>query len=91
VIRLRDQVSSLSKEKSALTTEVSALIITVTQKDHDISLLNSRATSLACTLDDAKVTYAKVEHKITSLASEQDRLASEDFKERMEVQQEQQA
>ncbi|GJU50260.1 hypothetical protein Tco_1219815 [Tanacetum coccineum] len=100
VIRLRDQVSSLSEEKSALTAEVSALRITVTQKDHDISLLNSRATSLASTLDDAKVTYADVRHKITSLASERDRLASEvsslragfqDFKERMEVQQEQQA
>ncbi|GJW23270.1 hypothetical protein Tco_0033892 [Tanacetum coccineum] len=63
------------------------------KKDHDISLLNSRATSLASTLDDAKVTYADVRHKITSLASERDRLASEvsslhagfqDFKERME-------
>ncbi|GJY24882.1 hypothetical protein Tco_0398540 [Tanacetum coccineum] len=63
------------------------------EKDHDISLLNSRATSLASTLDDAKVTYADVRHKITSLASERDRLASEvsslhvgfqDFKERME-------
>ncbi|GJZ42813.1 hypothetical protein Tco_0590068 [Tanacetum coccineum] len=100
VIRLRDQVSSLSEEKSALTAEVSALRITVTQKDHDISLLNSRATSLASTLDDAKVTCAEAGHKITSLASERDRLASEvsslragfqDFKERMEVQQEQQA
>ncbi|GJV92098.1 hypothetical protein Tco_1539911 [Tanacetum coccineum] len=91
VIRLRDQVLSLSEEKSALTAEVSALRITVTQKDHDISLLNSRATSLASTLDDAKVTYVEVGHKITSLASERDRLASEEFKERMEVQQEQQA
>ncbi|GJW42760.1 hypothetical protein Tco_0071559 [Tanacetum coccineum] len=77
VIRLRDQVSSLSKEKSALTAEESALKITVTQKDHDISLLDSRATSLASTLDDAKVTCAEAGHKITSLASEQDRLASE--------------
>ncbi|GJZ05233.1 putative reverse transcriptase domain-containing protein [Tanacetum coccineum] len=77
VIRLRDQVSSLSEEKSALTAEVSALKITVTQKDHDISLLNSHATSLASTLDDAKVTCAEAGHKITSLASERDRLASE--------------
>ncbi|GKB87024.1 hypothetical protein Tco_0959296 [Tanacetum coccineum] len=99
VIRLRDQVSSLSEEKSALTAEVSALKITVTQKDHDISLLNSRATSLASTLDDAKVTCAEAGHKITSLASERDRLVSkvsslragfQDFKERVEVQQEQQ-
>ncbi|GJT63415.1 hypothetical protein Tco_1006948 [Tanacetum coccineum] len=87
VIRLHDQVSSLSEEKSSLTVEVSALRITVTQKDHDISLLNSRATSFASTLDDAKVTYAEVGYKITSLASERDRLASEDFKEMMEVQQ----
>ncbi|GKD54705.1 hypothetical protein Tco_1288092 [Tanacetum coccineum] len=91
VISLRDQVSSLSKEKSALTAEMSALRITVTQKEHDISLLNSRATSLASTLDDAKVTCAEAGHKTTSLASERDRLASENFKEKMEVQQEQQA
>ncbi|GJT16482.1 hypothetical protein Tco_0875188 [Tanacetum coccineum] len=91
VIRLRDQVSSLSGEKSTLTAEVSALKVTVTQKDHDISLLNSRATCLASTLDDAKVACAEAGNKITSLASEQDRLASEDFKERMEIQQEEQA
>ncbi|GJS94676.1 hypothetical protein Tco_0801644 [Tanacetum coccineum] len=77
VIRLRDQVSSLSEKKSALTVEVSALKITITQKDHDISLLNSRATSLASTLDDAKVTCAETGHKITSLGSERDMLASE--------------
>ncbi|GJX31919.1 hypothetical protein Tco_0241774 [Tanacetum coccineum] len=91
VIRLRDQVSSLSGEKSALTAEVSALKVTVTQKDHDISLLNSRATCLASTLDDAKVACAEAGNKITSLASERDRLASEDFKERIETQQEEQA
>ncbi|GJZ68358.1 hypothetical protein Tco_0631598 [Tanacetum coccineum] len=50
VIRLRDQVSSLSGEKSALTAEVSVLKVTVTQKDHDISLLNSRAACLASTV-----------------------------------------
>ncbi|GJR55834.1 hypothetical protein Tco_1406355 [Tanacetum coccineum] len=91
VIRLHDQVSSLSGEKSALTAEVSALKVTVTQKDHDISLLNSRATCLASTLDDAKVACVEAGNKITSLASEQDRLASEDFKERMETHQEEQA
>ncbi|GJU55955.1 hypothetical protein Tco_1229669 [Tanacetum coccineum] len=91
VIRLRDQVSSLSGEKSALTAEVSVLKVTVTQKDHDISLLNSRATCLASTLDDAKVACAEAGNKITSLASERDRLASEDFKEKMEIQQEEQA
>ncbi|GJU60352.1 hypothetical protein Tco_1238118 [Tanacetum coccineum] len=72
-----DQVLSLSEEKSALTAKVSALNIIVTQKDHDISLLNSRATSLASTLDDAKVTCAEAGHKITSLVSERDRLASD--------------
>ncbi|GKA45858.1 hypothetical protein Tco_0738654 [Tanacetum coccineum] len=46
VIRLRDQVSSLSGEKSALTAEVSVLKMIVTQKDHDISLLDSRAACL---------------------------------------------
>ncbi|GKA27575.1 hypothetical protein Tco_0713743 [Tanacetum coccineum] len=100
VICLRDQVSSLFREKFDLTAEVSALKVTVTQMDHDISLLNSRATCLASTLDDAKVACAEAGNKITSLASEQDRLASEvsslragfqDFKERMETQQEEQA
>ncbi|GKE81166.1 hypothetical protein Tco_1551166, partial [Tanacetum coccineum] len=91
VIRLHDQVSSLSGEKPALTAEVSVLKVTVTQKDHDISLLNSRATCLASTLDDAKVACAEAGNKITSLASERDRLASEDFKEKMEIQQEEQA
>ncbi|GJS76427.1 hypothetical protein Tco_0726308 [Tanacetum coccineum] len=56
LIRLRDQVSSLSGEKSALIAEVSVLKVSVTQKDHDISLLNSRAACLASTLDDAKDT-----------------------------------
>ncbi|GJW10854.1 hypothetical protein Tco_1576681 [Tanacetum coccineum] len=77
VIRLHDQVSSLSEEKYALTAEVSVLRITITQKYHDISLLDSRATSLVSTLDDSKV---------SSL-----RAGFQDFKERMEVQQEQQA
>ncbi|GJS17821.1 hypothetical protein Tco_0412293, partial [Tanacetum coccineum] len=70
------------------------------EKDHDISLLDSRAVCLASTLDDAKVACAKVGDKITSLASERDKLASEvsslragfqDFKEKMEIQQEEQA
>ncbi|GKA25684.1 hypothetical protein Tco_0711793 [Tanacetum coccineum] len=83
-----------------MTAKVSALKVTVTQKDHDISLLNSHATCLASTLDDAKVACAEAGNKITSLESERDRLASEvsslragfqDFKERMETQQEEQA
>ncbi|GJZ42243.1 hypothetical protein Tco_0589129, partial [Tanacetum coccineum] len=50
VVRLRDQVSTLSEEKSILFTEVSSLKVTITQKDHDISLLDSRATHLASDL-----------------------------------------
>ncbi|GJY25443.1 putative reverse transcriptase domain-containing protein [Tanacetum coccineum] len=96
VIRLRDQVSSLFREKSTLTAEVSVLKMTVTQKDHDISLLDSRVACLASTLDDAKVACAEAGHKITSLASERDRIASkvsslhagfQDFKEKREIQQ----
>ncbi|GKA58733.1 hypothetical protein Tco_0758046 [Tanacetum coccineum] len=100
VVRLRDQVSSLSGEKSALTAEVSALKVTITQKDHDISLLDSRATHLESALNDAQAACTEAGTKITSLASERDRLASEvsslrigfkDFKEKMEIQQEEQA
>ncbi|GKC22574.1 hypothetical protein Tco_1024724, partial [Tanacetum coccineum] len=91
VVRLRAQVSSLFGEKSALTVEVSALKVTVTQKDHDISLLDSRATHLESALNDAQVACTEAGTKITSLASERDRLISEDFKEKMEIQQEEQA
>ncbi|GKG44577.1 hypothetical protein Tco_0486015, partial [Tanacetum coccineum] len=51
-------------------------------------------------MDDAKVACAEAEDKITSLTSKRDRLASEvsfmragcrDFKEKMEIQQEEQA
>ncbi|GJW47916.1 hypothetical protein Tco_0079562 [Tanacetum coccineum] len=70
VVRLRDQVSLLSGEKSALTTEVSALKVTITQKDHDISLLDSRATHLESALNDAQVACTEAGTNITSLASE---------------------
>ncbi|GJR85233.1 hypothetical protein Tco_0209244 [Tanacetum coccineum] len=99
-IRLRDQVSSLSGEKSALTAEVSVLKVTIAQKDHDISLLDSHATSLASGLENAKVACTEAGDKIISLTSERDRLISEvsslhagfqDFKKKMEVQQEEQA
>ncbi|GJX36970.1 gypsy type transposase [Tanacetum coccineum] len=90
VIRLRDQVSSLSGEKSALIAEVSVLKVTVTQKDHDISLLNSRAVCLASTLDDAKVACAEAGDKIISLVSSL-HASFQDFKEIMEIQQEEQA
>ncbi|GJW08063.1 hypothetical protein Tco_1570486 [Tanacetum coccineum] len=94
------RVYSLFGEKSALTMEVSALKVTITQKDHDISLLDSRATHLASALDDAQVACTETGTKFTSLASERHRLVSEvsslragfhDFKEKMEVQQEEQA
>ncbi|GJT55464.1 hypothetical protein Tco_0990518 [Tanacetum coccineum] len=65
VIRLRDQVSSLSGEKSTLTAKVSALKVIITQKDNDISLLDSHATHLASSLDDAKVACAEAVTKIT--------------------------
>ncbi|GJT28449.1 hypothetical protein Tco_0908724 [Tanacetum coccineum] len=99
-VRLRDQVSSLSGEKSSLTAEVSVLNVTIAQKDHDISLLNSHATSLASGLEDAKVACTEAGDKIISLTSEQDRLISkvsslhagfQDFKKKMEVQKEEQA
>ncbi|GJU92893.1 hypothetical protein Tco_1317649 [Tanacetum coccineum] len=77
VVRLRNQVSSLSGEKSALTAEVSALKVTITQKDHDISLLDSRATHLESALNDAQVSSLRVGFK--------------DLKEKMEIQQEEQA
>ncbi|GJW70263.1 ALP1-like protein [Tanacetum coccineum] len=93
VVRLRDQVS-------ALTAEVSALKSTIAQKDTDISLLDSRATYLKSALDDSQAACAEAGSLITSLTSERDRLTSEvstlhtafqDFKEKVETQQEEQA
>ncbi|GJY23976.1 hypothetical protein Tco_0397634, partial [Tanacetum coccineum] len=99
-IRFRDQVSSLSREKSALTAEVSVLKVTIAQKDHDISLLDSHATSLASGMENVKVACTEAGDKIISLTSEWFKLISEvsslhvgfqDFKKKMEVQQEEQA
>ncbi|GJR34569.1 hypothetical protein Tco_1210253 [Tanacetum coccineum] len=93
VVRFRDQVS-------VLTAEVSALKITIAQKDTDISLLDSRATHLKSALDDSQAACAEAGGLITSLTSERDRLSSEvstlhaafqDFKEKAEAQQEEQA
>ncbi|GKC26919.1 hypothetical protein Tco_1034213, partial [Tanacetum coccineum] len=87
-------------EKEAETAKVSALKFTITQKDHDISLLESRATHLESALNDAHLACTEARTKITLLASKRDRLASEvsslrvgfkDFKEKMEIQQEEQA
>ncbi|GKF12169.1 hypothetical protein Tco_0050095, partial [Tanacetum coccineum] len=52
VVRFRDQVS-------VLTAKVSALKITIAQKDTDISLLDSRATHLKSALDDSQATCAE--------------------------------
>ncbi|GJY35637.1 hypothetical protein Tco_0421015 [Tanacetum coccineum] len=93
VVRFRDQVS-------VLTAEVSALKITIAQKDTDISLLDSRATHLKSALDDSQAACAKAGSLITSLTSERDRLSSEvstlhaafqDFKEKAKAQQEERA
>ncbi|GKE30522.1 hypothetical protein Tco_1445906, partial [Tanacetum coccineum] len=93
VVCFRDQVS-------VLTAEVSALKITIAQKDTDISLLDSRATHLKSALDDSQAACAEAGSLITSLTSERDRLSSEvstlhaafqDFKEKAEAQQEEQA
>ncbi|GJR45941.1 hypothetical protein Tco_1314044 [Tanacetum coccineum] len=71
ILRLKSQLA----EKEAET--VGALKVTITQKDHDISLLDSRATHLESALNDAQVACIEAGTKITSLASERDRLASE--------------
>ncbi|GJU05586.1 hypothetical protein Tco_1122016, partial [Tanacetum coccineum] len=59
-----------AREKEAEAAEVSALKVTITQKDHDITHLESA-------LNDAQVACTEAGTKITSLASERDRLASE--------------
>ncbi|GJW80043.1 hypothetical protein Tco_0144018 [Tanacetum coccineum] len=84
VVHFCDQVS-------VLTAEVSALKITIAQKDTVISLLDSHATHLKFTLDDSQAACAKAGSLITSLTFEKDRLSSEDFKEKAEAQQEEQA
>ncbi|GJU74637.1 gypsy type transposase [Tanacetum coccineum] len=94
------EVVRLCGQVSALTGEVSTLKSTIAQKDTDISLLDSRATYLKSALDDSKAACAEAGSLITSLTSERDRLTSEvstlhtafqDFKEKAEAQQEEQA
>ncbi|GJW15525.1 hypothetical protein Tco_0019658 [Tanacetum coccineum] len=101
--RLKSQLAKKEAEaarKSALTVEVSVSKVHHYSKDQDISLLDSCATHLESALNDAQVACTEAGTKITSLASERDRLVSEvsslragfkDFKEKMEVQQEEQA
>ncbi|GJY01902.1 hypothetical protein Tco_0360054 [Tanacetum coccineum] len=71
VVHFRDKVS-------VLTAEVSALKITIAQKDTDISLLDSRATHLKSALDDSQAACAEAESLITSLTSERDRITSKE-------------
>ncbi|GKA94626.1 hypothetical protein Tco_0816664 [Tanacetum coccineum] len=90
-VRLHDQVASLSGEKSALTAEVSVLKATVGQKDHDISLLDSRALHLEfLTKRCQRSLYGGREQDhfpgVSSL-----RASFQEFKEKMEVQQEEHA
>ncbi|GJW92707.1 hypothetical protein Tco_0170260 [Tanacetum coccineum] len=89
--KLLEEKDSEIPRKSALTVEVSVSKVHHYSKDHDISLLDSCATHLESALNDAQVACTEAGTKITSLASERDRLVSEDFKEKMEVQQEEQA
>ncbi|GJY42463.1 hypothetical protein Tco_0429733 [Tanacetum coccineum] len=91
VAHLRDQVSFLSEEKSTLTAEVSVQKVTISQKDHDLSLVDSRVAYLESALNDANTACSEAETKIASLSFERDRLAFEDFKEKMEAQQEEQS
>ncbi|GKA21572.1 hypothetical protein Tco_0701561 [Tanacetum coccineum] len=88
------------KSKLAEKETEAAEAIRLRDQDHDISLLDSHATSLASGLEDAKVACTEAGDKIISLTSEHDRLISEvsslhdgfqDFKKKMEVQQEEQA
>ncbi|GKE89808.1 hypothetical protein Tco_1567283, partial [Tanacetum coccineum] len=85
------EVVRLCGQVSALTREVSVLKSTIAQKDTDISLLDSRATYLKSALDDSKAACVEAESLITSLTSKRDNLTSEDFKEKVEAQQEEQA
>ncbi|GJV50676.1 hypothetical protein Tco_1446417 [Tanacetum coccineum] len=93
--------SKLAKKETEVTEAIRLRDqVTVAQKDHDISLLDSHATSLASRLEDAKVSCTEAGDKIISLTSKRDRLISEvsslhvgfqDFKKKIEVQQEEQA
>ncbi|GKA02229.1 hypothetical protein Tco_0674894 [Tanacetum coccineum] len=77
VSRLRNQVSVLTAEKSFLSAEVSALKSVASQKETDISLLDSRTTYLKSALDDSQATCTKARNLISTLSFERDGLASE--------------
>ncbi|GJQ93092.1 hypothetical protein Tco_0004231 [Tanacetum coccineum] len=67
----------LAADKSLLSAEVSALKNVVSQKDTDISLLDSRASYLKSALDDSQAACGEARSLISSLSSERDGLASE--------------
>ncbi|GJU66867.1 hypothetical protein Tco_1253126 [Tanacetum coccineum] len=86
---LEEKDSKIPRLKSQLTEKEAE----AAEKDHGFSLLDSRATHLESALNDAQVACIEAGTKITSLASEHDRLVSEvsslrvgfkDFKEKME-------
>ncbi|GJR72262.1 hypothetical protein Tco_0084627 [Tanacetum coccineum] len=94
------RLKSLLAKKEAEAAEVFSRSRPHLTQRTDISLLDSRATHLESALNDAKVACTEAGTKITSSASERDRLSSEvsslragfkDFKEKMEIQQEEQA
>ncbi|GJV08899.1 hypothetical protein Tco_1346555 [Tanacetum coccineum] len=80
VVRFRDQVSSLSGEKSALTAEVSALTVTTRMPS---GLYRGRGLSLSSL---AFLERDRLSSEVSSL-----RAGFKDFKEKMEIQQEEQA
>ncbi|GJZ68805.1 hypothetical protein Tco_0632355 [Tanacetum coccineum] len=100
LLKERDlEILELKSKLAEKETEVEEAI-RLRDQNHDISLLDSRSASLASRLENANVACTEVGNKITSLASERDRLISEvsslhagfyDFKKRMEVHQEKQA
>ncbi|GJZ60611.1 hypothetical protein Tco_0616427 [Tanacetum coccineum] len=73
------------KEKLNAKYVARALKVTITHKDHDISLLDSRATHLESALNDAQVACTEAGTKITSLVSERDRLVSEQEEQAQEL------
>ncbi|GJR46046.1 hypothetical protein Tco_1314149 [Tanacetum coccineum] len=92
-VLLREKDAEIARLKSLMKSAVS-------QKESDISLLDSRATYLKSALDDSQAACDEARNLISSLSSERDGLASEvstlhsafrDFKEKMEAQQEAQA
>ncbi|GJR95445.1 hypothetical protein Tco_0267619 [Tanacetum coccineum] len=97
---LEEKDLEILRLKSLLAKEAGKVERAETAEEIDISLLDSRATYLKSALDDSKATCAEAGSLITFLTSKKDRLTSEvstlhiafqDFKEKAEAQQEEQA